>query len=72
VAQACPGGESFADLCDRPASFLREVRQSPAKNIMVVTHGGIIRAYQHLELGAPAVELFQKKINFGEVVCVGF
>ena len=39
-----PGGESFADVADRAAAWLREavIRDEPG-TVLVVTHGGVVR-----------------------------
>ena len=38
------GGESFADLCHRSVSALEDILQRhPGSNVVIVTHGGVIR-----------------------------
>ncbi len=39
-----PGGETGTDVYERAMPIIREIAQSGKKNIVVVTHGGVIRA----------------------------
>lgn len=41
---APPGGEAFEDTCARVAEAVRELAASGARRVLVVTHGGPIRA----------------------------
>ncbi|AGY59266.1 histidine phosphatase family protein [Gloeobacter kilaueensis] len=50
-----PGGESVAELLVRVESFLNELLARPAdKNVAIVCHGGVIRAFLLVALGLPA------------------
>lgn len=48
-----PAGESFADLCDRVAGFMREAVRQERRDVVVVAHAGVIRAALALALGLP-------------------
>jgi broad specificity phosphatase PhoE len=41
---APPGGEAFEQTCDRVGDAVRELAASGARRVLVVTHGGPIRA----------------------------
>ena len=44
VTVAPPGGESFHQLQSRVVSALQKIDPQPSDNLLVVTHGGVIRA----------------------------
>lgn len=53
-----PGGESFAALADRAATFLRSsVVSERDERVLVVTHGGVVRGVAARLLGKPLREL---------------
>ena len=41
---APPGGEVWCDFVDRVAGVIEEERRTPCDNLLVVCHGGVIRA----------------------------
>jgi alpha-ribazole phosphatase len=45
--ETCPGGESYHDMLHRVKNFIADLPQSSG-NILVITHAGIIRAFQVL------------------------
>lgn len=53
--EAPPGGESYAMLCARVGAWLESVAGEP--RLIVVAHGGIIRAIKGLRLGLPPAEI---------------
>ena len=71
-----PGGESAADCYDRVSTFLesmmRQLERRPTKNILVVTHGAIIRCFvmRFLHL---SVEEYESLINPGncDIITIG-
>lgn len=65
---ACPEGESYQDMFARVKSFYNELIEFNAENICVITHGGPIRAFIAIIEGVPAVETFNRTINYGEVI----
>ncbi|WP_199910722.1 histidine phosphatase family protein [Loktanella sp. Alg231-35] len=46
-----PGGEPWDDFADRVASVIQSETSNPCKNLLVVCHGGVIRAILHRFLG---------------------
>ncbi|WFE89139.1 histidine phosphatase family protein [Roseibium porphyridii] len=52
---APPGGEEWDAFADRICSVIEDERQTPCQNLLVVCHGGVIRAILQRYLGlAPA------------------
>ncbi|WP_217430425.1 histidine phosphatase family protein [Parasulfitobacter algicola] len=39
-----PGGESWNDFADRVCAVIEKAHETPCKNLLVVCHGGVIRA----------------------------
>ncbi|MCL4465362.1 MAG: histidine phosphatase family protein [Chloroflexi bacterium] len=59
-----PGGESIADLFARVGRFLAEVREGPEDQaLLVVAHGGSLRALICLCLGLPPASLWKLKLD---------
>lgn len=48
------GGESFAEVCVRVASFIRDLRASTHERVLVVTHAGVLHAV--LEVVGAAID----------------
>ena len=55
-----PRGESFAEVADRTAAFIRESVVGSAERVLVVSHGGVVRglAARLLELPLASVASF--------------
>lgn len=53
-----PGGENGTDVCDRAMPILREISRSGKKNIVVVTHGGVIRSILAALIGKNQAQRF--------------
>lgn len=65
----CPGGESYADLRMRTEAFLVELQKLPRQsNILIVSHGGPIRAMIAKIRNLDSNEIFDLKIEFGAVI----
>lgn len=60
----CPEGESFQNLIDRFDEFLAELNK---ENVLIITHGGIIRAAYFLIHTILKEELFNLDIAFGSI-----
>lgn len=45
------GGESWSDFCARVCNVIEDERESPCENLLVVCHGGVIRAILQHFLG---------------------
>jgi alpha-ribazole phosphatase len=70
---APPNGETFSQLHNRSKSFVEAVgRHSHGKNILVVTHGGFIRALVAEVLQMPLKRLFRITIDHASVTQLEF
>ena len=71
--KAPPNGETFSQLQQRGIQFLDEILQRHAgKNIVVVTHGGLIRALLAHVLNMELKGLFRFNINHASVTELDF
>ena len=61
-------GESFADQYVRVASFLDEIRQKEAENIVVFAHGGVLICAQIYAKKIQLEEAFQAVPAYGGIV----
>lgn len=68
VHTACPKGESFSQQILRTQKFLDELRQKDFKEIVIIAHGGTIRAIHSLVNKIPPHQAFELKVNYGELV----
>jgi alpha-ribazole phosphatase len=70
---APPNGETFSQLHARSKSFVEDVSShSQGKSILVVTHGGLIRALIAEVLQMPLKRLFRLTINHASVTQLEF
>ncbi len=70
---APPNGETFNDLHLRATHFIEELRQhSHGKHLLVVTHGGWIRALIAEVLQMPLKGLFRISIDYASVTQLEF
>lgn len=70
---APPNGETFSQLHARSKSFVEEMAvHSQGKNILVVTHGGFIRALIAEVLQMPLKRLFRLNIDHASVTQLEF
>ena len=70
---APPNGETFTELHARTQSFVSEVgSHSHGKNILVVTHGGVIRSMLAEVLNLPLKGLFRIGIDHASVTQISF
>jgi len=70
---APPNGETFSQLHHRSKSFVEDVgSHSHGKNILVVTHGGFIRALVAEVLQMPLKRLFRITIDHASVTQLEF
>ncbi|GAA4001829.1 alpha-ribazole phosphatase [Hymenobacter fastidiosus] len=68
VAQAPPGGETFAHLHERTGALLAELLATPAAGpVALVTHAGAVRSLLCHALGLPLAQAFQLVIDFASV-----
>jgi alpha-ribazole phosphatase len=66
---ACPDGESYTDLIHRIREFYEEIKNKySGKKLVIVTHSGPIRAFIQIIEGITQKEVFERKLDFGEVL----
>lgn len=66
-----PGGESYADLHARTLTAVARIRADhEGRTIVVVTHGGVVRAIVGDVLGMPAERVFRIAVDPGSVTIV--
>ncbi len=66
IHRSPPGGESFLDLIARVRSFMLDsALSSHHKNLLLVTHAGVIRALSHLLDGLAYHDCLNQKNDFG-------
>ncbi|HEY6528715.1 MAG TPA: histidine phosphatase family protein [Cellvibrionaceae bacterium] len=63
---APPQGESFNDLCLRVQKFVNEHLQ-PSQPAVIITHGGVIKAFEYLFGGMPLQVAVAHKVAFGSI-----
>ena len=62
-----PGGENFEDLYLRTTAFWKDLLAIDAKQVLVFTHAGVIRALLAHVLNLPLANSFQLRIDAGSV-----
>jgi alpha-ribazole phosphatase len=67
VTAAPPNGETFEDLHQRAGSFWQDLLATNAKQVLVITHAGVIRALLAHALNLPLANSFQLRIDSGSV-----
>jgi alpha-ribazole phosphatase len=71
VNTKCPIGESYQDLIKRVKEFYNEVKSVYSeKNMVIITHGGPIRAFMHIISEIDAKKTFEISIDYGEIINV--
>ncbi|MDA3893496.1 MAG: alpha-ribazole phosphatase [Salinivirgaceae bacterium] len=69
VNNACPNGESYLQLGNRVNDFLTEIKQKGEdKSGLVVTHGGVIRAFHAIVNEIPLKNAFDLEVDFGQII----
>ena len=72
-ANQAHNGETFSQLQQRGLSFLEEIlAQHPNEHIVVISHGGMIRALLAHALNMPLKGLFRFTIDYGSVTQLDF
>jgi len=63
----CPEGESYQIFYDRVVAFLEELKRGDEKEVVLVTHGGVIRCVLAY-LGKTTLETsFEVAVDYGSV-----
>lgn len=70
VRRSPPGGESFLQVAARVADFRAELAARGERRVVVVTHGGVIRAWLCALEGRPLTDAWARPVDFGAVVPV--
>lgn len=65
-----PGGESFHDVSCRAVPYFEHCMNTSKKNILIVTHAGVIRVILCHLLKMKLADLFQIKITYGQLFVV--
>ena len=66
-----PNGESFADLQVRAVSVIEDIsKSSNGKNILIVTHAGVIRCVICFILEIPLSQLFRIELNYAALCAI--
>ena len=65
-----PGAESFTDLQQRVAPFIRRIADQSAGNTLIVTHAGVIRVLLCQVLQMPLSNLFRIHLDYGGVTLI--
>lgn len=68
-ALPCPEGESYTQLIDRIRDFYTTTLNiNRDKRVLIITHGGAIRAFLSVLQGLTPSETFAREIAYGEVL----
>lgn len=67
VTAAPPNGENFEDLYRRTGDFWQDLLSTEAKQVLVITHAGVIRALLARALNLPLANSFQLRVDSGSV-----
>jgi len=62
-----PKGENFIDLFERVISFYEEIIKKEVKNIVLVTHAGVIRSLASYVLDFPLENAFNLQIDYSSI-----
>lgn len=65
----CPNGESYNDLLKRVESFINDLKKDDKDdNLLIVCHGGTLRAFHTLINKANPQKAFNLKIEYGQII----
>lgn len=66
---SCPDGESYADLIKRIQNFISDLKDNKSNdNILIVCHGGVIRAFYSIINKLHPQKTFGLKLDYGQIV----
>lgn len=68
VDMACPGGESYAQLLSRVGSFIDGLREKKYTNVLIVTHGGVIRSMNSILNDIQPHKAFELEVAYGSIL----
>ncbi len=65
----CPGGESYQQLSKRVNELVNDIKLNhPHDTVLVVTHGGVIRALYSLLNKVDVQDVFNLKVEYGDSI----
>ncbi|OJV87995.1 MAG: alpha-ribazole phosphatase [Bacteroidia bacterium 44-10] len=64
--EACPNGESYQDMLHRVENFIGDLPETDG-NILIITHAGVIHAFQVLLKNRPIKKVFDTPIAYGQI-----
>ncbi len=69
VRNSASNGECFSDVISRVKSFIDEISsKSELNDVLIVTHGGPIRAFCSIINGTNPASIFDLQVDYGEVM----
>ena len=69
VRNPANNGECFSDVISRVKSFIDEISSKSEHNdVLIVTHGGPIRAFYSIINGTNPASIFDLQVDYGEVI----
>ena len=67
-----PNGENFIDLFERVISFYEEIIKKEVKNIVLVTHAGVIRSLISYVLDFPLENAFNLQVDYSSITKIEY
>lgn len=68
INQACPNGESFNDQITRVNNFFKDkLAETKLNKVVIITHGGVIRAFNSMFGIKETSEAFTYKVDYGSI-----
>ena len=69
INTACPEGEAYIDLIARVQNFIDDLEKNDSeKNVLIVCHGGTIRAFYSILNKIDPKKAFEVEIDFGHLI----
>lgn len=64
-----PNGESYLQLVNRVHDFLQSVKNEACNNnVLIVTHGGVVRAFNAIISNIDLSKAFDLEVDYGEIL----
>ena len=68
--ERCPNGESYTDLVLRVKDFIKDMKQLDQGTVLIVTHGGVMKAFHALLNHVSLKAAMDFKIGYGEIILI--
>lgn len=65
--ERCPAGSSYLEMQQSVRLFLDELMQYPFRQVLLVTHAGVIRTLMHLLQQMSSSEAFNLPVDYGQI-----